>query len=450
MKLDHYARKKRQLKILAEKLQYKLVYQGYDVSNQIEKLIIKIKKLIEDLVNVLSLFDLKKILGTSAFLVGISITNHTAAQSFDPRQLNPFGLSTVGYYASPAFADLDNDGDYDLLIIGKDVNNTNVFYYFKNTGTLLNPQFNTPLLNPFGLEQPVGSYPSPAFTDLDGDGDLDLLIGDNDGLDPSNDKYLKYYENTGSLTNPQFALPQINPFGLIVEREDLPFPTFVDLDNDGDMDILTGNTYDPIKYFENIGSTSNPQFSAPQVNPFGLTDLDTYGYVHPAFADLDHDGDMDLIFTEFYGSMIYYENIGSANNPAFGSPSINPFGLQNINTIYPVPAFADIDNDGDQDLFIGEYKGGISYFKNTETSGINDAFQRYIIKMYPNPVINALNIESKEKIAEVKIFNILGEEVLSIQSKFNRIPLNNIKPGIYSIKIVFFNKDYIVRKIKIE
>ena len=146
----------------------------------------------------------------------------------------------------------------------------------------------------------VGFHHGGAAGDIDNDGDMDLLVGEyNEGAGGIGS--MQYFENTGSSVNPQFASPQENPFGLTPAYIHLvASPDFADLDDDGDMDLLVG-VYDEnvgdvgsMQYFENTGSATAPSFAAPQQNPFGL--VSTYYNAFPAFADLDNDGDMDLLF----------------------------------------------------------------------------------------------------------------------------------------------------------
>ncbi len=430
MKQNHYARKRRQLEVLAKKLHHLLIYNGEDASSQIQKLLIKIRMLVQELAHVLSQTDLKRILGAAVIFIGISFTNQVTAQSFAAPQKNPFGLVSTSLIAAPAFADLDGDGDLDLL--------AGEFYggmqYFQNTGSASNPQFAAPQKNPFGLISTYG-FAMPAFADLDGDGDMDLLVGEYNGA-------MQYFQNTGSASNPQFAASQLNPFGL-VSTYDLAGPAFADLDGDGDMDLLVGEYYGGMQYFQNTGSASNPQFAAPQLNPFGL--VSTYVNAFPSFADLDGDGDMDILVGEYYGGMQYFQNTGSASNPQFAAPQLNPFGL---NSTYEnsFPSFADLDGDGDMDLLVGEYYGAMQYFENTSTFGVEQFSKEFDVLLYPNPAENEIFVSSNDGIviSEVNIYNQLGQRVLQKTQLNNFIDVSMLRQGVYVVEVVF--GEMVIRK----
>ena len=421
MRQHNFGRKKRELKVLAEKLQHLVRYHRMEAGAQIEKLIQKIKILVEELKVVLSHAALKKILGVATVLLGISFSNQVNAQTFlfKPPVTNPFGLDSTYNLAFPAFADLDDDGDLDLLV-GEYYGAMN---YFQNTGTALNPHFEAPVVNPFGLSSTY-YWALPAFADLDGDGDLDLLVGEYYGV-------MQYFKNTGSKTNPQFAVPKANPFGLN-STNGLAAPAFVDLDNDGDMDLLAGEAYGAMQFFQNTGSEATPEFAAPIQNPFGLSS--TYNLAIPAFADVDKDGDMDLLVGEDYGAMQYFQNTGTAIIPLFAPPQENPFGL--VSTYYnALPAFADLDADGDQDLLVGEYGGAMQYFEFDTVIGIADLSQSFTLKLFPNPVNNILHIDAEEEINKIEIFNTIGENVNTATDQLSKISLHHLSPGIYMVKV---------------
>src|SRR5262245_49476873 len=166
------------------------------------------------------------------------------------------------------------------------------------------------LYNPFVIIN--SPKPHLASADLNNDGDLDILVGDGKGG-------LNYFENTGSASSPALATPLFNPFGLKNVGRDSA-PALADLDHDGDVDILIGIRNGNLHYFKNTGSPSNPAFAKPIVNPFGLKDVG--GYVAPALADLDHDGDLDLLVGDYDGNLHYFKNNGSPTNPAFAVPMV--------------------------------------------------------------------------------------------------------------------------------
>ena len=427
---NHYSQKKRNLGVLAKRLQFLLTHYKDEFLDDVVKLIAKIKKLIGELSSVISKPILAKALGATAFLFGISFASQSQAQSFSAPLQNPFGLVATNDFADPAFADIDGDGDMDLFIGEYD----GAIKYFENNGTTANPIFKAPLTNPFGLDS-TNTYAFISLADLDNDGDVDLLVGEYNGN-------FKYFENTGSSTSPSFGTPQTNPFG-ITTVSDFAIPEFADLDADGDIDLLVGEAYGVLKYFKNIGSAASPQFAAPVTNPFGITSTSVFAF--PSFADLDKDGDLDMLVGEYYGALKYFKNTGSAANPQFAAPVTNPFGLDTTN-YYAFPAFADLDGDGDMDLLVGEYSGNMQYFENLTTSpGFTNHSSDLEMLLYPNPAQEFLSIKTNMLIEKVEIINTLGKTVITT-SNANRIALTDLASGFYSARITSKEGDYFIKK----
>jgi Ca2+-binding RTX toxin-like protein len=222
---------------------------------------------------------------------------------------------------------------------------------------MINPSFLTPVSNPFGL--PFVGHFSFTFVDIDDDGDLDAFVGEGEGN-------TSYFENTGTASSPSFGSGQTNPFGL-QDVGRFSNPTLADIDNDGDLDAFVGELNGNTIFFENTGTASSPSFGSPQTNPFGLQDVGDYSI--PILGDIDNDGDLDAFVGELNGDTVFFENTGTASSPSFGSPQTNPFGLQAV-VFYSSPTLADIDNDGDLDALVTDYASNTFFFENATPTNI--------------------------------------------------------------------------------
>jgi hypothetical protein len=137
---------------------------------------------------------------------------------------NPLNGVNVGIFSAPTFGDLDGDGDLDLVV----GNNNGNLFTVTNTGTAAAPAFTAPVQ--IGTID-VGHFSAPTLGDLDGDGDLDIAGGNNNGN-------LFTITNTGTAATPAFGAPvQIAGFDL----GHYFAPTLGDLDGDGDLDIVAGS-----------------------------------------------------------------------------------------------------------------------------------------------------------------------------------------------------------------
>lgn len=310
-------------------------------------------------------------LATSAASVVVGsmlFVNSADAQSFSAKQINPFSLNNAYYNSAPTFADIDGDGDLDMLSGSDDYYydyygcNCYEYYfkYYENIGTATNPDYDSPQINPFGITAPSIRRMTPTFVDLDNDGDMDIVYGDNDGN-------FHYMQNSGTSTAPIFDAPQMNPFGLsYLYYTGRSAPSFADLDNDGDLDMISGGSNGGFYYFPNNGNASSPSFGLEQGNPFGM--FSVYSSTSaPAFIDIDNDGDFDVISGDNYGDFYYFENFGTIGSPVFGGYQTNPFNLTQVGSYSYVgkskPAFADLDNDGDMDLMAGDSYGDFNFYR---------------------------------------------------------------------------------------
>ncbi len=271
---------------------------------------------------------------------------------------NPFDGVDVGSYSTPTFADINGDGNIDAFI-GESYGT--IFHYINNAGTFIKATANSNLFN--GVD--IGSYSTPIFADIDGDGDLDAFIGESNGN-------INYYENTD---NNFVGLTGIgNPFNG-VDVGSYSSLAFADIDGDGDLDAFIGELYGTIKYYENDGAGNFTEIIGAG-NPFDGVSVGIYSAL--TFADIDGDGDLDAFIGSYYGTIYYYENDGSGNFTNITGAG-NPFNGVDVG-YRAVPTFADIDGDGDLDAIIGSDDQNIFYYENdgsgnfTNKTGIENPF----------------------------------------------------------------------------
>lgn len=270
--------------------------------------------------------------------------------------LDNLKISNAG--SKPSFIDLDGDKDLDLVV---GTQNDGI-KYFKNTGgvNLANFEEQIGTSNPFNNIKLVGA--APTFADLDGNGTPDLVLGGTDGS-------LNYYVNTGGFVNPRFTLPtdlnpkRSNPFAnLKLENNSTPF--LVDFDEDGDFDVVSGgqrntnSTTANLSYYENIGSKTSPNFK----NPIDIPNINTGVNSAPYLADWNGDGKLDLILSGQSGSVQLFLK----GDSGFSSTPVNLINqstsrVNNSNSNIAA-TFADLNGDGYLDGFISSSQG-IDYYE---------------------------------------------------------------------------------------
>ena len=215
--------------------------------------------------------------------------------------------------------------------------------FYENTGSISSPSFvlrpaNDNDHNPFfGLKSRNDNL-APCAADFDGDGDLDVLLGNCQGK-------IEYFENHGTSKEMMLIMRETvatNPFyGIDVGAgKALSKPFAIDLDNDGDLDLLVGKANNWFKYFENVGSAQNPGFTLREGeddNPFHHLGATVHSSgsssfsVHPTMADVTNDMNLDLIwgqsdaghfkFSENVGGLDYTGLLGFADRQS----GLNPF-----------------------------------------------------------------------------------------------------------------------------
>ncbi|MBA4853678.1 FG-GAP-like repeat-containing protein [Emticicia sp. BO119] len=251
----------------------------------------------------------------------------------------------VGNSAFPKLIDLDGDGLLDMIIGEQE----GKLVHYKQTAvntmnfTLVTSNFNT---------IDVGDVASPTFTDLDGDNLLDLIIGRFTGT-------LAHYEQA-SLNSLTFNLVT-NTFNSISLGNVAPKPTFTDLDGDGLLDLIVGKSDNNLSHYEQ--ASANSLIFNLVTSSFINTSIGT----SPNFTDFDNDGLLDLI-TAKNGKIIHYQQ-ASANSLAFNLVSDDFSAISIFSTFYPT--IADIDGDGLLEVICGKSDGTLQAFEQIPGSFTN-------------------------------------------------------------------------------
>jgi hypothetical protein len=296
---------------------------------------------------------------------------------------------------SPSFADFDGDGDLDL-ICGEFLDS---FSYFENVGTRKEPDYAAPRRlvhegKPLHMDLQMIT---PVAFDWDSDGDSDLIVGDEDGR-------VAFVENLGTVTDglPQFLPPRyFQQQAADVKFGALVTPVSFDWDNDGDEDLICGNTAGYVGFIENLDGGNPPKWAAPrylksdgktlriQAGPNGSIQGPCeakWGYTTLSVADWNHDNLPDLVVNSIWGKVVWFKNIGTREEPklaearpikvawkdAAPSPAWNwwkPKDFELVTQWRTTPVVYDLNADGLNDLVMLDHDGYLAFFERRRSSG---------------------------------------------------------------------------------
>lgn len=352
--------------------------------------------------------------------------------------------------------DVDSDGDIDLIFspnIGYEIDDDQCVELWTNEGTAASPVWS--LEDDDYIQDgmiDVGRGAKPKLVDLDGDGDLDLVVGNKERYEGVTDTptAIALFENVGTSGDPSFEWRTWSAVDLDVNNIESAFPAIGDLDGDGDMDLLVGDELGYIHQFENTagpGSWPIWEMFELAISDAGGEVIDVGQFAAPQLLDVDGNGQLDLIIGEKNGSLKLYLHCLTGDDtgwclsttPENGSNwagiqanqadiinghstpclyidesgihmmignelgAIQYFGVLDTedilnplveitdavgNYIHGVRAaatFADVNADGYPEMLIGIHNGGIRWHQGIVTD-ISTATQPKFGMLYPNPV----------------------------------------------------------------
>ncbi len=282
-------------------------------------------------------------------------------------------LSALAHYI-----DLNNDGVGEMIVTRNNYQNSidkdNVFLY-SNSGLDNQPIFNYTRNNLFVKDMvELGTGAHPRFVDINNDGKLDIVSGNYGYFDASDSTYtsqLAYYQNIGTNQLPKYILIDDDYMQLSQYGMQNICPTFGDLDNDGDLDLLIGEKTGDMHYFENTAAPgSQPNFVLTSSPFFSLS---TLGYSTPVLIDLTGDTVLDILAGREDGTLSLFKNFGNAGAPIFHIDTV----IQNFASFqigsgngyfgegYTVPTYGFVDTTGLANLIIGHRRGYLVVIENT-------------------------------------------------------------------------------------
>ncbi|NIQ97979.1 MAG: CRTAC1 family protein [Desulfuromonadales bacterium] len=253
------------------------------------------------------------------------------------------GLKAFTYSAS--FVDYDNDGLLDIYCANYGVGAKNVLYRNNGDGTF------SDVTDVAGVGDPSWSWMA-VWADVDNDNDADLyVVNGRYPVGEPNRLYLNKGDGTFADVSREAGVADAN-WGLGA--------AFGDVDNDGDLDLFLSNYVGPNRLLINDGSG---KFADASEKLKGAHEGWGKG---PAFGDIDHDGDLDLYEGDCKLANQLYLNDGQGGfaNVADEQPQLKCETVRTKGT-----AFADIDNDGDLDLYVVNWGAANKLYKNDQ----NDA-----------------------------------------------------------------------------
>jgi hypothetical protein len=366
------------------------------------------------------------------------------------------GMIDTGNGSFPVVFDFDNDGLKDLFVANRKTFELGVPYtsriaYYRNTGTANAPAFT--LVDANWMDIPAFQWLSvyPSFGDLDGDGDADMLIGDQDGL-------LHYFQNTAAIGQPcQFVLTNdevLNAAGGTLDVGQNATPQLVDVNGDNKNDLIIGTLNGNVNYYENIGTAAVYSFSLVEDTIGDVTATSILGIQGKSVPYLfkNAQNNWELLIGSETGQINHYTNI---ENNFLGEFDLVTLDFENVFEGERCSIFlSDITNDNLLDLFVGNIGGGVGVYTHVPI-GVDEESISSQIQIFPNPARDKFRIVLPEESPLPVNLRLLDEsgrlvEAVILRSLVSDLSTEKMSNGIYHLQLQtnmwIKNEKLIVRK----
>ncbi|MCA9123729.1 MAG: carboxypeptidase regulatory-like domain-containing protein [Planctomycetales bacterium] len=267
----------------------------------------------------------------------------------------------------PVLVDWNNDGLKDLLV-GETIGSYGKVRLYLNEGSAAQPEFGEVVyLQVDGADLAVPAAGSlgvfPRVVDWNNDARKDLLLGLNDGR-------VQVLLNVNTDEMPEFQTSFYVEAGPLGSKSQIDVGSqatveMADWNADGRLDLIVGASDGQVRVFLNEGSPESPDYRNPWIVQDATGNLSTPGgAASVAVADLDGDGRLDLVLGNSVGSLYLYRNVGSSEVPRFeAGQTLKVDGHEiAVGTTSSRPWIDDLDGDGVTDLIVGGADGRIRVY----------------------------------------------------------------------------------------
>jgi hypothetical protein len=379
-------------------------------------------------------------------------------------------LDSLGRGLNIYFADLDGDGDKDLIRQEFLYSTYSFeFTYYQNVGTPTAPSFQQANNS---ITDSLDEYSTMlTFVDIDGDNDLDLFTADYAYYSGSTVTKVNYYKNEGSASSPDFTLMDTanNPLqkaadyynGLNLPDPPKLYTHFTDVDGDGDQDCFVGvgystttfpttNNADRILYYKNEGNVNTPNF---QLQSAADNPLDTINTIFPPgtvlykplfFFDGDfrRDGRIDVLLSALGSSgqksIYYFKNTGVAGAPIFTLSTTTPIDSIESNYSLPIRGLAlaeDLTNDGRPEIIFRPASNVWRYFEEVIYSNNLFVEDYSTLSIHPNPSTGIIQLEQSYT-GLLEVYTTTGQLVYKKELEdVEQLNLELLDTGIYVVSL---------------
>jgi hypothetical protein len=379
-------------------------------------------------------------------------TNEVPVFEFQREDFLQHRMIDVGAGAAPVLADINGDGLDDLLVSNFGYLDTcyyDQFYnlvckyisrisYYQNTGTIWNPEF-TLVDDDFANLSELGLKALyPAFGDIDNDGLPEMLLGSENG------NVMLFVNQSGRNSEPDFVLIDENYQQVAVSA--YSSPQLIDLNGNGLLDLAIGQENGKISYYENQGESSAPVFTkiTDEFGKVNVTDpMFSYkGYSIPCFFR-DRQNKLGLFVGSESGRIFYFRDIEENLEGEFTLAEEQLLLIREGIRTAPAVGFLSVSNY--PDLIIGNYGGGLSYYQGTTPKpfGIEKPLhhQNTAFYVFPNPASSELKIFIEPDTygaSHLEVFDLTGRMIYSkknMQTQPHTINVAHWKKGMYIIVV---------------